>query len=131
MFAWFVIDFLLMLLSLSLMAPAPYGHKDITDQEQGMLKHNQKILINICFSQCLMIVQKYFMNARTGDIGQGCVNLDSLWATSTKLLPQSKTSIVSLFESYKATYTNSKKNKLCGSIILPSYSCFIHISICT
>jgi hypothetical protein len=58
-----------------------------------------------------MIVQKYFMNARTGNIGQGCVNLDSLWATSTKLLHQSKTIIVSLFDSYKATYTNIKKEQ--------------------
>jgi hypothetical protein len=138
MFVWFVIDFLSMLLLFdtfvdhrSLMAPALYGHKDLTDQEQGMLKHNQKILISFCFSQRPMIVQKYFMNARTGDIGQGCVNLDSLWATSTKLLRQSKTGIVSLFEPYKATYTNIKKNNLCGSIILPSYSCFIHISVCT
>jgi hypothetical protein len=118
MFAWFVIDFLSMLLLFdtfvdhrSLMAPAPYGHKDLTDQEQGMLKHNQKILIKFCFSQCPTIVQKYFMNARTGNIGQGCVNLDSLWATSTKLLRQSKTGIVSLFESYKATYTNIKKEQ--------------------
>jgi hypothetical protein len=118
MFAWFVIDFLSMLLLFdifvnhrSLMAPAPYGHKDLTDQEQEVLKHNQKILINFCFSQLPMNVQKYFMNARTGDIGQGCVNLDSLWATSTKVLCQSKTGIVSLFESYKATYTNIKKEQ--------------------
>jgi hypothetical protein len=109
MFAWFVIDFLSMLLLFdtfvdhrSLIAPVPYGHKDLTYQEQGMLKHNQKILINFCFSQRPTIVQKYFMNAKTGNIGQGCVNLDSLWAISTKLLRQSKTSIVSLFESYKA-----------------------------
>jgi hypothetical protein len=118
MFAWFVIDFLSMLLLfdtfvdyMSLMAPAPYSHKDLTDQEQVMLKHNQKILINFCFSQRPTIVQKYFMNARTGNIGQGCVNLDSLWATSTKLLRQSKISIVSLFESYKAIYTNIKKEQ--------------------
>jgi hypothetical protein len=65
MFAWFVIDFLSMLLLFDtfvdhrpLMAPAPYGHKDLTDQEQGMLKHNQKILVNFCFSQCPTIVQK-------------------------------------------------------------------------
>jgi hypothetical protein len=51
------------------------------------------------------------MNARTGDIEQSCVNLDSLWATSTNLLSQSKTGIVSLFESYKATYTNIKKEQ--------------------
>jgi hypothetical protein len=118
MFAWFVIDFLSMLLLFdtfvehrSLMAPVPYGHKDLSDQEQGMLKHNQKILINFCFSQHPTIVQKYFMNARTGNIGQGCVNLDSLWATSTKLLRQSKTGIVSSFESNKATYTNIIKEQ--------------------
>jgi hypothetical protein len=120
MFAWFVIDFLLMLLLFdtfvdhrSLMAPVPYayGHKDLTDQEQGMLKHNQKILINFCFIHHPAIIQKYFMIARTGNIGQGCVNLDSLCATSTKLLRQSKTGSVSLFESYKATYTNIKKEQ--------------------
>ncbi len=48
MFAWFVNDFLLMLLLFDtfvdhrfLMAPAPYGHKDLTDQEQKMLKHRR------------------------------------------------------------------------------------------
>ncbi len=47
MFAWFVIDFLSMLLLFdtfinhrSLMAPAPYTHKDLADEEQRMLKHN-------------------------------------------------------------------------------------------
>jgi hypothetical protein len=118
MFAWFVIDFLSMLLLVDtfinhrlLMAPAPYAHKDLMDEEQRMLKHNQKILINFCSNQCPSIVQKYFMNARTGNIGQGCVNLDSIWAISTKFLCQFKTGIVSSFESYKATYTSTKKEQ--------------------
>ncbi len=93
------------------MAPAPYAHKDLTDEEQRILKHNQKILINFCSNQHPPIVQKYFMNARTGDIGQGCVNLDSIGATSTKFLRQFKSGIVSSFESYKATYTSTKKEQ--------------------
>jgi hypothetical protein len=118
MFAWFVIKFQSMLLLFDtfidhrlLMAPAPYAHKNLPDQEQRMLKHNQKILINFCFNQRPSIVQKYFMNARTGDIGQGCVNLDSLWATSIKFLRQFKTGIVSTFKSYKAIYTSTKKEQ--------------------
>ncbi len=118
MFAWFFIDFLLMLLLFdtfvnhrSLMSPAPYTHKDLSFDEQGMLEHSQTILIKFCMSGCPNIGQKYFMNVKTGHIRQGCVNMDSLWATSTKLLRQSNTKIVFLFESYKAAYTNTKKEQ--------------------
>ncbi len=138
MFAWFVIDFLSMLLLFDtfidhrlLMAPAPYAHMDLTDEEQGMLKHNQKIFINFCSNQCPSIVQKYFMNARTGNIGQGCVNLDSLWATSTKFLRQFKTGILFFFSPTRQPTPVPKKNNLCGSIILPFYSYFIHVSVYT
>jgi hypothetical protein len=51
------------------------------------------------------------MNVKSGHIGQGCVNMDSLWATSTKFLLQSKSGIVSSLVSYMATYTNTKKEK--------------------
>jgi hypothetical protein len=65
------------------------------------------------------------MNAWTGNIGQGCVNLDSLWATSTKFLRQFKTGIVSSFESYKATYTSTKKEQ---PFLDPSFCHFTVVS---
>ena len=116
MFAWFVIDFLSMLILFdtfidhrSLLAPMPFKNVSLSGVHKDMLVHNQKILIKFVLEHSKTRVDKYFVNEKTGDVGTGCCELDKLWSTSTKFSRQLKVGIVSSFESYKDSYIGEKK----------------------
>ena len=120
MFAWFVIDFLSMLILFdtfmdhrSLHAPAPYVGECLSDQHMQMFLHNKKILIKFALQQGLSSssASKYFVNPKTGAVGKGCQDLTTLWASSTKFYRQLKAGIVSSFESYKDSYIGEKKSQ--------------------
>jgi hypothetical protein len=119
MFAWFVIDFLSMLILFdtfidhrSLLAPLSFKNVSLSAAHMDMLVHNQKILIKFCLGQGPSSrVDKYFVNEKTGDVGTGCLDLDKLWSTSTKFYCQLKAGIVSSFESYKDSYIGEKKKQ--------------------
>jgi hypothetical protein len=119
MFAWFVIDFLSMLILFdtfidhrSLLAPMPFKNVSLSVGHMKMLVHNQKILIKFCLGQgSSSRVDKYFVNEKTGDVGTGCLDLDKLWSTSTKFYCQLKSGIVSSFEAYKDSYIGEKKKQ--------------------
>ncbi len=120
MFAWFVIDFLSMLILFdafldhrSLVAPAPYVGGSLSDHHMLMFLHNKKILIKFALEQGLSASSavKYFVNQKTGEVGKGCQDLTSLWASSTKFYRQFKAGIVSSFESYKDSYIGEKKSQ--------------------
>ncbi len=85
MFAWFVIDFLLMSILFDtfidhrlLLAPMPSKKVPLSEAHTAMLVHNRQILIKFCLSQGASRVDKYFANKKTGDVGRGCVDLDRL-----------------------------------------------------
>jgi hypothetical protein len=118
MFAWFVIDFLSMLILFdtfidhrSMLAPMPFKKVPLSAEHSSMLVHNKKILIKFCLGQGPSRVDKYFVNEKTGDVGSGCCDLDKLWSTSTKFYRQLKAGIVSSFESYKESYIGEKKKQ--------------------
>ncbi len=118
MFAWFVIDFLSMLILFdtfidhcSLLAPMPFKNVSLTVEQSDMLVHNQKIQIKFCLGNGCSRVDKYFVNENTGDVGTGCLNMDKLWSTSTKYYHQLNADILSLFESYKESYIGEKKKQ--------------------
>ena len=97
-FAWFVIDFLAMSILFdtfsyhrSMMAPVPYNN-----------------VIKFCIDQGNSWVNEYFINKKTGKVdSKGCVNLDKLWATSTKFCRQFNACIIYSFR----LYTNSKTDE--------------------
>ncbi len=117
MFAWFVIDFLSMSILFdtfiehrSLHAPAPFKKIPLSEKNIAMLVHNKHILIKFCLGQGpSRVVENYFLNEKTGDIGKGCLDLDHLWGTSTKFYRQLLAGIVSSFESYKDSCIGEKK----------------------
>ena len=118
MFAWFVINFLSMLILFdtfidhrSLLAPMPFKNVSLSGVHKDMLVHNQKILIKFVLEHSKTRVDKYFVNEKTGDVGTGCCELDKLWSTSTKFSRQLKVGIVSSFESYKDSYIGDKKKQ--------------------
>ena len=78
-----------------------------------MLLHNKKILIKFALEQGLSCSSavKYFVHPKTGEFGNGCQKMDSLWATSTKFYHQLKNRIVSSFESYNKSYIGDKKKQ--------------------
>ena len=118
MFAWFVIDFLSMLILFdtfidhrSLVAPKPFTNVALTDNQSKMFQHNKKILIKFCLEHGNSTVSDYFVNKKTGDIntGKNINDLNKLWGTSTKYHRQLQAGIVSSFQSYKDSYTGDKK----------------------
>jgi hypothetical protein len=69
MFAWFVIDFLSMMILVdtfidhcSLQAPMPYKKVTLSEAHICMLVRNKKIFINFCLRQGPSRVDKYFLN---------------------------------------------------------------------
>jgi hypothetical protein len=74
------------------------------------------------------ITCEYFINEKTGHIGQGCVNLDCLGASHIKFLHQFNVGIVSSFEFYQVTNTDAKKEQLLWihhfAILLLFHPCF-------
>ena len=118
MFAWFVIDFLSMLILFdtfidhrSLVAPMPFTDVALTDNPSKMFLHNKNILIKFCLEHGNSMVRDYFVNKKTGDIntGKNINDLNKLWGTSTKYHRQLQAGIVSSFQSYKDSYTGDKK----------------------
>jgi hypothetical protein len=118
MFAWFVIDYLLMSILFDtfikhclLVAPMPFKKVPMPMSEENiiMLVHNKKILIKFCLGQGNSRAEKYFVNEKTNHVGRGCLDLDKLWSTSTKYYCQLNAGIVSSFESYKDSYIGDKK----------------------
>ncbi len=117
MFAWFVIDFLVMSILFdsfldhcSLHAPAPFKKIPLSEKHIAMLVHNKHILIKFCLTRGpSKMVENYFLNEKTGDIGRGCLDLDHLWGTSTKFYHQLQAGVMSSFESYKDSYIEEKK----------------------
>ena len=72
--------------------------------------HNEVILIKFCIDQGLPWVGNYFINEKTGDVGNmGSVNLDQIWSTSTKFYRQLNAGIVSSFQTYNNSNTGEKK----------------------
>jgi hypothetical protein len=117
-FAWFVIDFLSMLILFdtfidhrSLVAPMPFTDVALTAIQSEMFLHNKNILIKFCLEYGNSNVSDYFVNMKTGDIkpGKNSNNMNTLWGTSTKYHRQLQAGIVSSFESYKDSYTRDKK----------------------
>jgi hypothetical protein len=93
MFAWFVINFLVMSMLFDsfidhcmLVAPIPFKKTPLSEEHCGMLVHNKHILIKFCVGQGLARIDIFFLNKKTGDAGRGCVDLDKLWLTSTKFI---------------------------------------------
>jgi len=91
MFAWFVINYLLMCILFdtfiehrSLVAPMPFKNVPLSEENISMLMHNKQILIKFCLSQGNSTTEKYFVNKKTSHVGTGCLDLDKLWSTSTK-----------------------------------------------
>jgi hypothetical protein len=116
MFAWFVINFLSMLILFDsflnhhlLLAPKPYRNSSLSVEHQSMLVHNnnKEILIQFCKNQGGSRVDKYFADVSK----QGCVDIKQIWSTSTKFIRQYNAGIVSSFASYKQTYTGEKKRQ--------------------
>jgi len=72
--------------------------------------HNKHILIKFCLAQGpSRMVENYFLNKKTGDIGRGCLDLDHPWGTSTKFYCQLQAGVMSSFESCKDSYIGEKK----------------------
>ena len=118
MFAWFVIDFLSMLILFdtfidhrSLIAPMPFTGVPLTPIQSEMFLHNKNILIKFCVEHGNSNVSDYFVIKKTGEIklGKNTNDMNQLWGTSTKYHRQLKAGIVSSFESYKESYTGDKK----------------------
>jgi hypothetical protein len=118
MFAWFVIDFLSMLILFdtfidhrSLVAPMPFTDVALTAIQSEMFLHNKNILIKFCLEHGNSNVSNYFVNEKTGDIktGKNTNDMNKLWGTSTKYHRQLQPGIVYSFESYKYSYTGDKK----------------------
>jgi hypothetical protein len=118
MFAWFVIDFLSMLILFdtfidhrSLVAPMPFTDVALTAIQSEMFLHNKNILIKFCLEHGNSNVSNYFVNEKTGDIktGKNTNDMNKLWGTSTKYHRQLQAGIVYSFESYKYSYTGDKK----------------------
>jgi hypothetical protein len=123
MFAWFVIDFLSMLILFdtfidhrSLVAPMPFTGIPLTANQSKMFLHNKNILIKFCLEHGNSnVVSDYFVIKKTGEIklGKNTNDMNQLWGTSTKYHRQLKNGIVSSFDSYKDSYTgDTKKQKL-------------------
>ncbi len=118
MFAWFVIEFLSMLILFdtfinhcSLVAPMPFTDVALTAEQSEMFLHNKNILIKFCLEHDNSNVSNYFVNEKTGDTksGKNTNDMNKLWSTSTKYHRQLQAGIVSSFESYKDSYTGDKK----------------------
>jgi hypothetical protein len=118
MFAWFVIDFLSMLILFdtfidhrSLVAPMPFTGVALTAIQSEMFLHNKNILIKFCLEHGNSNVSDYFVIKKTGEIklGKNTNDMNQLWGTSNKYHRQLKAGIVSSFESYKDSYTGDKK----------------------
>ena len=122
MFAWFVIDFLSMLILFdtfidhrSLVAPMLFTGIPLTENQSKMFLHNKNILIKFCLEHGNSNVSDYFVIKKTGEIklGKNTNDMNQLWGTSTKYHRQLKNGIVSSFDSYKDSYTgDTKKQKL-------------------
>ena len=117
MFAWFVIDFLSMLILFdtfidhrSLIAPMPFTGVPLTPIQSKMFLHNKNILIKFCVEHGNSNVSDYFVIKKTGEIklGKNTNDMNQLWGTSTKYHRQLKTGIVSSFDSYKDSYTGDQ-----------------------
>jgi hypothetical protein len=94
----------------SLHAPAHFKKIPLSEKHTAMLVHNKHILIKFCLAQGpSRMVENYFLNKKTGNIGRGCLDLDHLWGTSTKFYRQLQAGVVSSFESYKDSYIGEKK----------------------
>ncbi len=137
-YAWFVIDFLVMLFLFdtfvdhrSLMSPTPYTHKDLSFQEQGMLEHNQKIWIRFCMSQHPNMFRSISWMWRVAILDKAV----SIWTVFGQHPPSFYFSPkVELCHRLCPTWQPipiPKKKNLRGSIITPSYHYFIHASMFT
>ncbi len=120
MFAWFVIDFLSMLILFDtfidhrlLVAPMPFTDVALSAIQSEMFLHNKNILIKFCLKHGNSNVSDYFVNKKTEDIklGKNTNDMNQLWGTSTKYYCQLKNGIVSSFQSYKDSYTRDKKKQ--------------------
>ena len=96
----------------SLVAPMSFKNVSLSAEHMDMLLHNNKNLIKFSLEKGLShSVDKYFVNPKTGEVGNGSQKMDSLWATSTKFYRQLKYGIVSSFESYNGSYIGDKKKQ--------------------
>jgi len=107
MFAWFVIDYLLMCILFdniikhrSLVALMPFKNVPMSEEHISMLVHNKQIIIKFCLGQGNSRAEKYFVNEKTRDVGRGCIDLNKLWSTSPKFYCQLNAGMKSSFESY-------------------------------
>ena len=83
------------------MAPVPFNNVPLSMKHEAMLVHNKHILIKFCIDQGNSWVNEYFINKKTGKVAsKGCVNLEKLWATSTKFWRQFNAGIIYSFQSY-------------------------------
>jgi len=106
-FAWFVIDFLAMSILFdtfsyhrSMMAPVPYNN-----------------VIKFCIDQGNSWVNEYFINKKTGKVdSKGCVNLDKLWATSTKFVVSLMPALFTPFGCTRIARPMKRMYRNCGFI---------------